>query len=324
MNNIKVLETEFLNALFNSNVIPRIRTDRNQVYPNEFTDDEKKRIEELITDKHTVLGFDIYRCSQYPREKQPLLPHLFAKVYQETWGLITQNFEYIFQRYNSITNHSGKLKAPDYYIDTGDGCFQIFESPVHAVIFVLVFGTILQWYNSDRFMPKLHSKIGNMFVRYALTYDNIYRYDRNKKTNFFGAGIINNARILSKDKLNRFLIDEETFRWFLTSMSGIENLMSISLKDLEILNEFSSYDDGKMEKQNALIRVDNKKLGFEGIKSVDVQKIGTIQEKKSEIDIYNLHLQATIEYSSSLSGQSDVFTISVGNLNTAGLGDFGA
>lgn len=324
MKDMKVLETEFLNALFSSNVIPRIRTDRNQVYPNEFTVDEKKRIEELITNKHTVLGFDIYRYSQYPREKQPFLPHLFEKVYQETWGLITQNFEYIFQKYNSITNRSGKLKAPDYYIDTGDGCFQIFESPVHAVIFVLVFGTILQWYNSDRFMPKLHSKIGNMFVRYALTYDNIYRYDRNKKTNFFGAGIINNARILSKDKLNRFLIDEETFKWFLTSIAGIENLMSISLKDLEILNEFSSYDVGKIEKKNALIRMDNEDPDVEGIKSVDVQKIGTIKEKKSEIDIYNLHLQATIEYFPFLHKQSRVFTISVGNLNTAGLVDFGA
>jgi len=312
MKDIKVLETDFLNALFSSNVIPRIRTDRNKVYPDNFTEEENKRIEELITDKHTVLGFDIYRYSQYERKKQPFLPHLLENIYDETWQLITQNFEYIFQKYNSITNFSG------------DGCFQIFESPIHAVIYVLVFGTILQLYNSDLFMPKLHAKIGNMFVRYALTYDNIYRYNRNKKTNFFGAGIINNARILSKDKLNRFLIDDSTFKWFLTSIAGIENLMSISIKDLIKLSEFSSYDIEKMEKgQNALIRVDNKTLSLEGIKSVDVQKIGTIKEKKSEIDIYNLHLQATIEYSPFLSRQIRVFTISVGNLNTTGLDDVG-
>ena len=73
--------------------------------------------------------------------------------------------------------------------------------------------------------------------------------------------------------------------------------------------------------QNALIRVDNKTLSLEGIKSVDVQKIGTIQEKKTEIDIYNLHLQATIEYFPFLSQLSHIFTISVGNLNTAGLDD---
>jgi hypothetical protein len=321
MKDIKLLEKKFLNALFNSNVLPKIRTDRNEVYSEYFTEEENKLIEELITDKHTVLGFDIYRYSQYPREKQPFLPHLFENIYGETWLLITQNFEYIFQKYNSIINRDGELKAKDYYIDTGDGCFQIFESPIHAVIFVLVFGTILQLYNSDRFMPKLHSKIGNMLVRYALTYDNIYRYDSNKKRNFFGTGIVNNARMLSKDKLNRFLIDDNTFKWFLSSIAGIENIMSISLKDLKKLNEFSSYDDEKMEKQNALIIVDNKKLYFEGIKSVDVQKIGTIQEKKSEIDIYNLHLQATIDYSSSLFGQSDVFSISVGNLNTSGLVD---
>jgi len=77
-----------------------------------------------------------------------------------------------------------------------------------------------------------------------------------------------------------------------------------------------------MEKgHNALITVDNRRLSLEGIKSVDVQKIGTIKEKKSEMDIYNLHLQATIEYSPFLSKQNHVFTISVGNLNTAGLDD---
>jgi len=324
MKDIKDIETDFLNALFSSNVIPRIRIDRNKVYLDKFTKEENKRIEELITDKHTVLGFDIYRYSQYEKEKRPFLPHLLEKIYDETWQLITQNFEYIFQKYNSITNRSGELKAQDYYIDTGDGFFQIFESPIHAVIFVLVFGTIMQWYNSDLFMPKLHAKIGNMIVRYALTYDNIYKYNRKKKTNFFGAGIINNARILSKDKLNRFLIDKSTFKWFLTSIAGIENLMSISIKDLIKLSEFSLYDIEKMEKgQNALIRVDNKTLSLEGIKSVDVQKIGTIKEKKSEIDIYNLHLQAIIEYSPFLSRQIRVFTISVGNLNTAGLDDVG-
>ena len=163
-----------------------------------------------------------------------------------------------------------------------------------------------------------------MLVRYALTYDNIYRYDRKDKRNYFGTGIVNNARMLSKDKLNRFIIDDNAFKWFLSSIAGIENMMSISLKDLKNLKEFSSYDDGKMEKQNSLIGVDNKKLYFEGIKSVDVQKIGTIQEKKSEIDIYNLHLQATIEYSSRLFGHNGVFTISVGNLNTSGLVDVGA
>ncbi|MBA7637913.1 hypothetical protein ES703_45562 [subsurface metagenome] len=101
------------------------------------------------------------------------------------------------------------------------------------------------------------------------------------------------------------IIDDNTFKWFSTSIAGIENIMSISLKDLATLNEFSSYDAKRMNKENALIRVDNKKLYLEGIKSVDVQKIGTIQEKKSQIDIYNLHLQATIDYSN-LFGKSRV------------------
>ena len=325
MKEIKELETEFINKIFHSNVLPLVRINNNETYSNIFTEEERIYIEALINDKHTVLGFDIYRYSQYTREKQPFIPHLFEKIRQHTWELISQNFDYIFQKYNTINNRSGELKAEDYYIDTGDGCFQIFESPVHAVIYALVFGTILQLYNSDRFMPRLHSKIGNMFVRYALTYDNIYKYYHKKRMNYFGAGIINNARILSKDKLNRFLIDDNTYKWFSTSIAGIENLMTISLKDLIRLKEFSTYDIEKMDKgQNALIRNENKTFSLEGIKSLDVQKIGTIQEKKTEIDIYNLHLQATIEYFNLFSEKSHLFTISVGNLNTAGLCDIGS
>ena len=115
--------------------------DQKNVYPNEFNDEQKQKIENLITDKHTILGIDIYKYSQYSRETQPFIPHLFEKIYEESWGLIIQNFEYIFQKYSSIRDRSRELKAQDYYIDNGDGCFQIFESPIHAIIFSLVFFT---------------------------------------------------------------------------------------------------------------------------------------------------------------------------------------
>ena len=116
MKDIKVLETKFLNSIFQSNVLPLVRMDRKEIYSDKFTEAENKQIEELIRDKHTILGLDIYRYSHYPREKQPFLPHLFEKICQETWDLITQNFEYIFQKYNAISNRSGELKKEDYYI----------------------------------------------------------------------------------------------------------------------------------------------------------------------------------------------------------------
>lgn len=180
------------------------------------------------------------------------------------------------------------------------------------MIFVLVFETILRLYNADLFMPKLHAKIGNIIIRYALTYDNVYKY----KNNFYGASIINNSRIMGKDQLNRFLLDDNSYKWFLSSIIGIENLMSIKLSDLTKLKEFTSYDLKKLETgKNALIHNDDTKIVREGIKSVDIQKIGTIKSKGTELEIYNLHLQAIIHYVSFFK-ESKVFTISVGNLNT--------
>lgn len=43
-------------------------------------------------------------------------------------------------------------------------------------------------------------------------------------SNFYGSAIINCARIISKDRLNRCLIDAETNKWFLHNTNGIETL----------------------------------------------------------------------------------------------------
>jgi len=285
----------------------------------DYTAAESAEIGQIIESKAAVVGIDIYRYSQFPTEKQMFIPHLYDLIYDETWNLIKQNYSFLFQEYGDLIDLSPEqhIKHKAYLISTGDGGYQILPTPVHGVIFILTFATILRLYNADKFMRKLHAKIGNIEVRYAMTLDEIYRY----RENFFGTGIINNARILGKDRLNRFLIDQNVYDWFLLRTLGIENLMSLRLEDLKNIQEFVDYDDARLNTgNNALILNRGVQASREGFKSIDVQKIGKVRQKRTLLDIYNLHVQALILYQN-LFNQEATLTVSVGNLNTMGIGN---
>jgi hypothetical protein len=321
MINIAELKKELLNKMFEFNVLPRVRFKKQEEYPKEYTEEEKAEILKLTSQKHTVVGIDIYQYSLFPADKQIFIPPLFALIYNHTWELITENYSYIFQHYRKFgdIDNANRIDRNNHFISTGDGGFQILETPIHAVLFVLTFATIVRFYNSDSFMRRLHAKIGNIELRYAITLDGVYKYG----DNFYGAAIINNARILSKDKLNRLLIDKNTHDWYLSRMEGIENLMSLGINDIKDFNEFSGYNPAKItEANNALIPPNNTLANKEGIKSVDVQKIGKIKEKETELEIYNLHIQAIIHYAHFLLKTKErVVTISAGNLNIVGIGE---
>jgi len=319
MFSVKDISQDLLNRLFSSNVVPRIQLLRNEEFMPDYTAAESDDIRQITESKAAVVGIDIYRYSQYPTEKQMFIPHLYDLIYDETWHLIKQNYSFLFQEYGDVIdlNPDQHIKHKAYFISTGDGGYQIMPTPVHGIIFILTFATILRLYNADRFMRKLHAKIGNIEVRYAMTLDEIYRY----RENFFGAGIINNGRILGKDRLNRFLIDQNVHDWFLTRTFGIENLMSLSLEDLKNIQEFAAYDDAKLNTgNNALILNRSDQMSREGFKSIEVQKIGKVRQKQTLLDIYNLHMQALIHYQN-LFKQEAIVTVSVGNLNTVGIGN---
>ena len=318
MINIAELNQELLNELFSSNVLPRIRLTKQEEYSTEYTKEEKDRIQKFTEKKHTVVGIDIYQYSSFPTNKQIFIPHLFELIYNQTWDLITQNYSFIFQDYHKFGDlrNNEDIVPKEYFISTGDGGYQILETPIHAILFILTFATIVRLYNSDLFMRKLHAKIGNIELRYTITLDDLYKY----RKNFYGAAIINNSRILSKDKLNRLLIDKNAYEWFLTRTIGIENLMSLGLSDLKDIEEFASYTKNKMEDgNNALIQKENNKTDKEGIKAIDVQRIGKIKQKQTELEVYNLHIQAVIHYSHFLQSGGKIITVSVGNLNISGI-----
>jgi hypothetical protein len=319
MFSVKSISQDLLNRLFSSNVVPRIELSHDEEFTPNYTAAELDDIRQITESKATVVGIDIYRYSQYPTEKQIFIPHLYDVIYGETWNLIKQNYSFLFQEYGDVTdlNSDQHIKHKAYFISTGDGGYQILPTPVHGIIFILTFATVLRLYNADRFMRKLHAKIGNIEVRYAMTLEEVYRY----RDNFFGAGIINNAGILGRDKLNRFLIDQNVHGWFLKRTLGIENLMSLSLEDLKNLPEFAAYDDAKLHTgNNALILNRSDELSKEGFKSLEVQKIGKVRQKQTLLDIYNVHMQALIHYQN-LFKQEAILTVSVGNLNTVGIGN---
>jgi len=296
------------------NVSPHIEIDNQKREPDQNNDTEINEISTLLSSLHTVLGFDIYHYSQYEVEQQILIPPLFNYLYSDSWNLVKQNYSYIFQDYDNMMRTDAKNHV-DYFISTGDGGYQIIDTPIHAILFLIVFATILRFYNSGLYFPLIYEKVGTIDIRYAISYDNLYKYNGN----YYGAAIINNSRMMSKDKLNRLLIDKNTNDWFLRSIYGIENLMSIGLEDISRIKEFVGYSkDLMMGKSNAVIQMENEIIKREGIKAVDIQKITETQEKNTRLNIYNLHLQATIDYRSFFETQR-IVTVSIGNLNTDGI-----
>lgn len=263
-----------------------------------------KEIHPLI-EKKAVLGFDIYRYSQYPELEQTLIPHLFKELYNVTINNCLDLEPYTF--YNK-----DKAYFTKHFIDAGDGGFQIFDNPFQAIVFALYFQANIRRYGSRHEATiDLFNTIGEITLRYSLTYDNIYSYGKN----YYGPSIINNARIMSKDKLNRFLIDENTLDWFNEEFNGIENLQVINFKeDFKIIDFFSKLNIKDTDKSSLLFDHE-----MSNILKVDVLRIGEITSKLDKLSIHSLHIQVMMKSISSKDFKK--FTISLGNLNSTGIAE---
>lgn len=294
-----------------------------------------------------VLGFDIYQYSQYPTLQQSLIPHLFKKLYDTTINNCLELDPNFFKERE-------KKDFIEYFIDSGDGGFQIFNNPFEAIIFAIYFQASIVRYNSNNDgTTALYNIIGEINLRYSLTFDKLYYYNKN----YYGPAIINCARIMSKDKLNRFLLDKNAIIWFNQNINGIENLQSLTVEDIEETNIFGKFDienfyskkdtKKKIKEKKSKINIINpeeqqqngeeeteeqeinhsllfyrKKPGKEKdsytiIKS-DILRIGEIKSKLDILSIYNFHMQFIL----TSEGKSlKKYTISLGNLNSSGLSE---
>ena len=274
---------------------------------NGLQDTLEKEIDLENFTKKTVLGIDIYKYSQFEPLEQTLIPVLFKLIYKEAARLSMSQSQYLFQKYSETEEFE------EEFISTGDGGFQIFPTPLHAVAFAIRFEMIVRYYNSYHFYPKLRKLIGPISLRYAMTHDKIFRFD----DNFFGPSIINNDRILSKDSLNRFLLDENTFNWFMFNMNGIENLQFISTSEIGNFTDFKNYNQ-KLKDEIFPSKMD---FSFQKIITTNIQKIGDITAKATSLSIYNFHLQylGGLKEKEIINEKFTMSTVSLGNLNTSGI-----
>lgn len=262
---------------------------------------------ERITRK-SVLGIDMFQYSSYGEFEQTLIPFLFKTMFESTIKLCIENHNFIFQRYDAA-------RIERNYISTGDGGFLLFDNPLQSLLFACNFAVVLRAFNAYHYYPRLRRIIGGINMRYAITYDKVYNFNKN----YYGRGIINNARILIKDTLNRCLIDEHVHSWFTTNLDGVENLQIVTINEIANIFEFSrDYDRSYLEKPDELF--ENEPSRKYGIINSDILKIGNIQSKETSISVYNLHLQVTIRLiNDDDPNQTRLITVSLGNLNTTGI-----
>lgn len=269
--------------------------------------EKEKILEDLqeYVNKKAVLGFDIYRYSQYPPLEQTLIPHLFKELYNSTIINCLDLEPYIFA-------NKDKKYFDRHFIDSGDGGFQIFENPLQALVFAIYFQANIKRYGSRHEVTyDLFNTIGEITLRYSLTYENIYSY----RDNYYGPSIINCARIMGKDKLNRFLIDENALDWFNEELNGIENIQVINIEeDFQKIDFFRNIEIKEEARSSLLFNELETK-----ILRLDILRIGEIRSKLDIISIHSLHTQVMMITKSTKDFKK--FTISLGNLNSSGLTD---
>jgi len=293
--------------------------------------------------KCSVLGIDVYKYSQYKEPMQSLIPAIVRIIY-------IQAFQNLFIKEFYIFFEDDETKPPEYhydrFIDTGDGGFQIFNTPLHSLLFAIYFQYFVHLYNSFRFLTNLRSITGELNLRYTMTYDHVYKYTldygmkASPKINNYGSAIINNARILSKDKLNRFLIDEGTYEWFMKKFDGIEILKLKHASEIE--KEITGFgpkdpDDISLYRGSLFSLQEPHNYSPNYFLDINLMKLGKIKAKDDTMDVYNLHIQTknTITLYRNIITKPDNKTVKVdrgevdeipvvvtlGNLNAEGITD---
>jgi hypothetical protein len=262
-----------------------------------------------------VLGFDIYGySSNYKKMEQSLIPFVFNLIHELTIVQCLNVENFIFQ-------NEDQTKITKRFISTGDGGFQILDTPLHAIVFLVIFSFNLRQFNSYHLFPKLRQLINEINIRYVITTGDLYHYYYQNYDNYYGYSIIKNSRILSTDKLNRLLIDHETYDWFMKRINGVENLVNITMMDIaENISEFNYLDFDKKNYYKSFVfnNTDSEKVF--GIKSCKILKLHDVKAKSDNLNIYNLFLEFYSIVTDITNGENiNKFTISIGNINAGGI-----
>ena len=265
---------------------------------SEFDSKLSEFLDNSSENNKTVLGIDIYKYSQFKDNQQKMIPFIFSLLRQEA-------IKTFFDCEPFFSNGYTKQQMEDDMIDSGDGGYLFFNTPIDAIIFLMYFNTFIHLFNSYHLYPKLRKYVGSITIRYAITHNSLYKID----SNFYGAAIIHNARIISKDQLNRCLIDNKTYEWFLLNTNGIETLPHTNINDLAHLKPYGAPTD-------SLFFSDD----YAEIRNVFCQKLEKIHVKEDDFDIYNLIIQSFLSfYPGEDENKLFPFISTIGNMNCNGI-----
>ena len=252
--------------------------------------------------RRTVLGIDIYRYSKMEIVAQTLVPYVLKKLYFSAAARCLKKETFFFP-----------AKSEEWFdqsnIDTGDGYFQIFDNPIQALIFLIHFEAELKILNSMNGSedPEIAMIFEQPLVaRYTITEGPIFDFDGTK----YGKGIIDCARIISKDRLNRLLIDRNVSDYFVINFNGIETLQVTSLEDLRNIKDLEHDPNGL----SVLFLPDGDESA---ISRLDIQQIEKVSVKDDDFEIFNVYLQVFIRLTEPIELAKQI--VSVGNLNSTGL-----
>ena len=272
-----------------------------------------ERCQELYQSK-TVLGIDIYKYSKYELVAQTLIPYIFRKIIYSVVDDL-QKYESVF--FKDFTNED----FGEAFIGTGDGGYVILDTPLHALLFAIYLASKLKIYNTGKLAPHEYKVTGEITYRYAMSLGRVYQLEGN----WFGPAIITCSRILSVDKLNRFLFEENAKNWFEQNLNGIESLLSLGLNNLRAksaMKDFMTAKNTHGEKGSLMIPPEGNDPGLlnSNILNVTISKIADMEIKNDVISIYSVHLQVYIVYVTFQTLKDpDKYVISIGNLNVSGL-----
>tara|TARA_B100001939_G_scaffold346591_1_gene365730 strand:- start:1053 stop:1982 length:930 start_codon:yes stop_codon:yes gene_type:complete len=277
----------------------------------------EERIEALLkpaVDSPTsVLALDSYRYSQKGFVAQTIIPLILRDIHRMTETTLKTRERMFFPTSTFIPR-----------IDTGDGAFLIFPAPIHALLYAIWFEIHLRIFNSYRLTPQMRALVGSLTVRYALTHDALVKIeptgDDPADNQFYGPAIINAARIVAQDKLNRFLLSEQAFDWFTHLFTGIENLQSLSAQEIaQVMSVYYPNPASSIAHAKQSILGNHPDQHY-GLTTCDVQQIGEIQTKDRNLAIYNLHIQALAALLPASDSSDEIrVTVSIGNQNPLGL-----
>ena len=305
-------------------------------------------------DKRSVVGYDIYQYSQYNTTQIRYVPMVFDLIIDATLSLCCHLERTLF------------TKNKDTYLarlqHTGDGGYLFLKTPLHAVIFNTYFYFCLRLLNSCFLFKQAYTLIGAderpLTVRSAITYDDSFEYmtikdELHGRGGRSGSAVVSCARILARDRLDRCLIDNETYQFFSGNFFGIENLSSYDVNMIthwlhnQIENGRNGMDSSRPEMtfvsnllQPIRTTLNNRNNGYLECRT---HKIGKVTSKNEKLDVYNVEIKAMISvievidvlrhtYGTCNGGTNpglfdtektfpEYLVTTIGNLNTSGLGE---